>query len=161
MNRPHCRKVLECASPLALSDGPTQPECGRGLPQSKTQPRWFDAPFGSGFRGVVLDIWKPGMRRSANLRSGAKKGISRNAPGRRPALLSSVSSTRCEPVNSWECAPKRSASLQPALANLNLRCRSQTGAPSSRLPVSNSAPVWDQKHSEPGDRIPLYLLAQP
>ncbi len=51
MNRPHRRKVLECASPLALSDGPTRSESGRGLPQSKTPPRWFDAPL------VMATLW--------------------------------------------------------------------------------------------------------
>jgi hypothetical protein len=45
LNRPDCRKVLECASPLALFDGHSASESGRGLPQSKTLargswPRW-------------------------------------------------------------------------------------------------------------------------
>ena len=39
MNRPFCRKVLDCASPLALFDDPRASESGRGLPQSKTLTR--------------------------------------------------------------------------------------------------------------------------
>lgn len=37
---------------------------------------------------------------------------------------------------------KRSAGMQPAEARSNPQCRSQTGAPSSRLIVSRVAPVW-------------------
>jgi hypothetical protein len=39
MNRPFCREVLECASPLALFDDLGASESGRGLPQSKTLTR--------------------------------------------------------------------------------------------------------------------------
>ncbi len=45
MSRPHCRQVLDCASPLALSKVESPHKSGRGLPQSKTlrgksDPHW-------------------------------------------------------------------------------------------------------------------------
>jgi len=39
MNRRFCREVLDCASALALFDGQSASEGGRGLPQSKTLAR--------------------------------------------------------------------------------------------------------------------------
>ena len=39
MNRPGCRKVLDCAGPLALFDGMGASESGRGPAQSKTLTR--------------------------------------------------------------------------------------------------------------------------
>jgi type II secretion system protein J len=39
VSRPEIRKVLDCASPLALFDGPRASESGRGLAQSKTLAR--------------------------------------------------------------------------------------------------------------------------
>ncbi len=38
MNCPNRRQVLDCGSPLPLSDGLTTPNSGRGLPHSKTLP---------------------------------------------------------------------------------------------------------------------------
>src|SRR5438876_9724096 len=47
MNLPPYRQVLECASPLALSDLVRGRKSGRGLPQSKTLARLRPPPRGS------------------------------------------------------------------------------------------------------------------
>ena len=46
MNRPSHREILDCASPLALSDLVRGRKSGRGLPQSKTLAR--QRPFSRG-----------------------------------------------------------------------------------------------------------------
>jgi hypothetical protein len=48
MNRPFCREVLDCASPLALFHGVSLSESGRGLPQSKTLARNSCPPMQAG-----------------------------------------------------------------------------------------------------------------
>ena len=53
MNHPRLRKVLDCASPLALSDSPRHIKGGRGLPQSKTLSRRA-TPFHSGICLLLL-----------------------------------------------------------------------------------------------------------
>ena len=55
MNQPAHREVLECASPLALSDLVRERKSGRGLPQSKTLAR--QRPFSRG-------SWSQCMRQS-------------------------------------------------------------------------------------------------
>src|SRR5207249_11657843 len=55
MNLPPYRQVLECASPLALSDLVRGRKSGRGLPQSKTLARLRPPPRGS---------WSQCMRKS-------------------------------------------------------------------------------------------------
>src|SRR5437773_1273693 len=55
MNRPPYRQVLECASPLALSNLVQGRKSGRGLPQSKTLARQRPPRRGS---------WSQGMRKS-------------------------------------------------------------------------------------------------
>src|SRR5437899_4703047 len=47
MNQPAQREVLECASPLALSDLVRGRKSGRGLPQSKTLARLRPPHWGS------------------------------------------------------------------------------------------------------------------
>ena len=55
MNQPAHREVLECASPLALSDLVRERKSGRGLPQSKTLARQRPPRRGS---------WSQCMRKS-------------------------------------------------------------------------------------------------
>ena len=55
MNQPAHREVLECASPLALSDLVCGRKSGRGLPQSKTLARQRPPRRGS---------WSPCMRKN-------------------------------------------------------------------------------------------------
>src|SRR5439155_106485 len=52
MNQPAHREVLECASPLALSDLVRERKSGRGLPQSKTLARQRPPRRGSWFQCV-------------------------------------------------------------------------------------------------------------
>jgi len=50
MKLPPYRQVMECASPLALSDPVRGRQSGRGLPQSKTQARQRPPRFSSSSR---------------------------------------------------------------------------------------------------------------
>ena len=59
LNRPAGRKVLECASPLALFDGPGVSESGRGLPHSKTLAR------GSSSQSAAFEPWWISLNRPA------------------------------------------------------------------------------------------------
>jgi len=86
MNLPPYRQVLECASPLALSDLVRGRKSGRGLPQSKTLARQRPPRRGS---------WSQCMRKS-------ERRLSKNRPTPDPSQEGSKNSSASRPFTSWE-----------------------------------------------------------
>src|SRR6266516_227801 len=113
MNQPAHREVLECASPLALSDLVRERKSGRGLPQSKTLARQRPPRRGS---------WSQCMRQS-------ERRLSMNPPAPDPSLEGSRQSStprkfpswqglgvgswsQCAVIKPWRLSMNRSAELQ-------------------------------------------------
>src|SRR5204862_1263867 len=86
MNGTPRRQVLECASPLALSNLVQGRNSGRGLPQSKTLAR--QRPFSRG-------SWSQCMRKS-------ERRLSRSRPTPNPSQEGSRRSSAPCPFPSWE-----------------------------------------------------------
>jgi len=66
LNRPNYRQVLECASPLALSEGESPNKGGKVLPQSKT----FRGISDPGWSDLVAE-WKESAMRDSGCSRGA------------------------------------------------------------------------------------------
>ena len=97
MNQPAHREVLECASPLALSDLVRGRKSGRGLPQSKTLARQRPPRRGSWSQCMRKSERRLSMNRSAELqlRHVRRRKKTLIAPGWSPALQFRGSWSQC------------------------------------------------------------------
>ena len=123
MNQPAQREVLECASPLALSDLVRARKSGRGLPQSKTLARQRPPRRGSLPQCMRESERRLSMNRSPGLqlRQVRRRKKTLIAPGWSPALQFRGSWSPCvreserglsatpPPANSAPTAPNREA----------------------------------------------------